>query len=200
MKIKIVNVLVVLSISFLTACAGNSTKVVEQWIDPDFSGKLKNILVLSLNQSVDSRRVFENGILLELKNRSIQAEASYTLLPDYQSLDKETVKAAIAGSNIDGVIVMRAVKVTKEDRYVQAQAEGTRYDTFYAYVGEYRPTYDGYTTQDTVVHLETNLYVVKGEQLVWTAKTETFNPTDLNELIADLSNKIVVQITQAGFL
>lgn len=200
MKIKISYALVVLSIALLTACAGSPTKVVDQWMDPEFSGKLKNILVISLNQSNDSRRVFENGFLLELTNRKIQAKVSYTLLPDYEALDKETVKAAIAGSSIDGVIVLRAVKVTKEDRHVQAQAEGTRYDEFYAYVGEYRPTYDSYTTLDTVVHLETNLYAVKGEQLIWTGKTETFNPTDVDELIAELAEKIITQISQTGFL
>jgi len=200
MKIKINYALVVLCIALLTACAGSPTKVVEQWIDPEFNGKLSNILVISLNQSVDSRRVFENGFLLELTNRKVQAQASYTLLPDYESLDKETVKAAVSGSSIDGVIVLRAVKVTKEGRHVQAQAEGTRYDEFYAYVGEYRPTYDSYTTLDTIVHLETNLYVVKGEQLIWTGKTETFNPTDVNELIAELAEKVIAQITQTGFL
>ncbi len=197
---KINHALVVLSITLLTACAGSPTKVVEQWIDPDYSGKLKNILVISLNQSTDSRRVFENGFLLELTNRKIQAKASYTLLPDYESLDKETIKAAVSGSSIDGVIVLRAVKVTKEGRHVQAQAEGTRYDEFYAYVGEYRPTYDSYTTLDTVVHLDTNLYVVKGEQLIWTGKTETFNPTDVDELIAELAEKVIAQILQTGFL
>lgn len=199
MKIRIIDALVVLSVIFLAACS-SATKVVEQWADPEFNGKLKNILVLSLNQSTDSRRVFENGFLLELTNRKIQAKASYTLLPDYESLDKETVKAAIAGSSIDGVIVLRPVKVTKEDRHVQAQSEGTRYDEFYAYVGEYRPTYDSYTTLDTVVHLETNLYVVKGEQLIWTGKTETFNPTDVDELIAELAEKVIAQISQAGFM
>ena len=193
-----VSTCVALGIIFLTACS-SSTQVVEQWADTEFNGKLKNLLVISLNQSADSRKVFENGFLLELSNRKIQAKVSYTLLPDYESLDKETVKAAITGSSIDGVIVLRAVKVTKEDRHVQAQSEGTRYDEFYAYVGDYRPTYDSYTTQDTVVHLETNLYAVRGEQLIWTGKTETFNPTDVHVLIAELADKVVAQILQTGF-
>jgi hypothetical protein len=199
MNKRIVKACVVLSIAFLSACS-SSSQVVEQWADLEFNGKLKNILVLSLNQSTDSRRVFEDGFLLELTNRKIQAQASYTLLPDYESLDKETVKDAIAGSSIDGVIVLRPVKVTKEARHVQAQSAGTRYDEFYAYVGEYRPTYDSYTTQDTVVHLETNLYVVKGEQLIWKGKTETFNPTDVHVLIGELAEKVIAQIAQAGFL
>jgi len=193
-----VSTCVALSIILLTACS-SSTQIVEDWTDTEFNGKLKNLLVISLNQSADSRQVFENGFLLELSNRKIQAKVSYKLLPDYESLDKEAVKAAIAGSSIDGVIVLRAVKVTKEDRHVQAQSAGTRYDEFYAYVGDYRPTYDSYTTQDTVVHLETNLYAVQGEQLIWTGKTETFNPTDVHVLIAELAEKVVAQILQTGF-
>jgi hypothetical protein len=199
MKTKLVQAGLVLTLLLVAACS-SSTKVVEQWADPEFNGKLKNLLVLSLNHSVDSRRIFENGILLQLKNRNIQAEASYNLIPDNEGIDKESIKAAIAGSSIDGVIVLRPVKVTKEQRHVQAQAQGTRYDQFYAYVGEYRPTYDSFTTEDTIVHLETNLYEVRGEQLIWTGKTETFNPTDVNVLIAEMAKMIIDQVVQTGFL
>jgi hypothetical protein len=152
MKIKIITIWTVLVIVFLSGCS-STTKVVEHWTDPNFDGKLENLLVLSLNQSNKSRRIVENGFLLELKKRNIQAQASYNLLPNYEDLSKEAVKAAISGSSIDGVLVMRAVKITKEDRNVREQSDGTRYDTFYAYVGEYRPAYDSYTTTDTTVHM-----------------------------------------------
>ena len=199
MRLGFIKVWVVLSIVFLSACS-STTKVIEHWADPSFDGKLENLLVLSLTQSVKSRRVFENGFLRELKKRNIQAEASYNLLPGNEDLDKEIVKAAIAGSSIDGVLVMRPVKITKEDRYVQPQVDSPRHDSFYAYVGEYRPTYDGYTTPDTIIHLETNLYVVKGEHLIWTGKTETFNPENLDELIVNLAIKILDQISKTGIL
>ncbi len=199
MKIKIITIWTVLVIVFLSGCS-STTKVVEHWTDPNFDGKLENLLVLSLNQSNKSRRIVENGFLLELKKRNIQAQASYNLLPNYEDLSKESVKAAISGSSIDGVLVMRAVKITKEDRNVREQSDGTRYDTFYAYVGEYRPAYDSYTTTDTTVHMETNLYVVKDEQLVWTGKTESFNPTDVKELIAEMVIKILDQVSKTGFL
>ena len=189
----------ILVIVFLSGCS-STTKVVEHWTDPDFDGKLENLLVLSLNQSNKSRRIVENGFLLELKKRNIQAQASYNLIPDHEDLSKEAVKAAISGSSIDGVLVMRQVKITKENRNVRAQSAGTRYDTFYAYVGEYRPAYDSYTTTDTTVHLETNLYVVKNEQLVWTGKTESFNPTDVKELITEVVIKILDQVSKTGFL
>ena len=83
-------------------------------------------MVLSLNQSEKSRRLFEDGFLNALKQRKIQSLVSYDLLPSNEDLDKE--KAAISGSDIDGVLVLRAVKITKEERYVQAQSTGTRYN------------------------------------------------------------------------
>jgi len=183
----------------LASCA--STKVVEHWADPDFDAKLKNIMVLSLNQSEKSRRLFEDGGFLHaLAQRKIQSSASYDLLPSNEDLDKEKVKAAISGSDIDGVLVLRAVKITKEERYVQAQATGTRYNSFYAYVGEYRPTYSSYTTEDTLVHLETNLYAVDGAKLIWSGKTETFNPSDVDAYLIDLTKTVLDAIGKTGFI
>ena len=187
-----------LGLVLLAACA--NTKVVEHWADPDFNAKLKNIMVLSLNQSDKSRRLFENSFLDALKQRNIQSLASYTLLPSNEDLDKEKVKAAITGSDIDAVLVLRSVKITKEERHVQAQSSGTRYNSFYSYVGEYRPTYSAYTTEDTLVHLETNLYAVDGAKLIWSGKTETFNPADVDAYLIDLTKTILDEITRTGFI
>ncbi len=189
---------VCLGLVLLASCA--STKVVERWADPDFDAKLKNIMVLSLNQSEKSRRLFEDGFLHALKQRKIQSLASYDLLPSNEDLDKEKVKAAISGSDIDGVLVLRAVKITKEERYVPAQTTGTRYNSFYAYVGEYRPTYSAYTTDDTLVHLETNLYAVDGAKLIWRGKTETFNPSDVDAYLIDLTKTVLDAIGKTGFI
>ena len=104
------------------------------------------------------------------------------------------------GRDIDGVLVLRAVKITLEERYVQAQATGTRYNSFYAYVGEYRPTYSSYTTDDKLVHLETNLYAVDGEKLIWTGKTETFSPSDVDAYLIDLTKTVLDEINRTGFI
>ncbi len=195
---RLIHVSLGLILMLLDAC--DNTKVVEHWADPDFDAKLKNIMVLSLNQSEKSRRLFEDGFLNALKQRKIQSLVSYDLLPSNEDLDKEKVKAAISGSDIDGVLVLRAVKITKEERYVQAQSTGTRYNSFYAYVGEYRPTYSSYTTEDTLVHLETNLYAVDGAKLIWTGKTETFNPSDVNAYLIDLTKTVLDEIDKTGFI
>jgi hypothetical protein len=189
-------VCLILSLVLLVSCA--NTKVVEQWSDPDFDSKLKNIMVLSLNQSDKSRRLFEDGFVKPLKQRGIQSSGSYKLLSSNEDLNKEKVKAAIAGSDIDGVLVLREVKITKEASYQRSTTAGNRSD-FYAYIGRYGPSYDPVTVEDTVVHLETNLYAVDGEQLVWSGKTESFNPSDVNTLLTEMAEKILDTIARTGF-
>ena len=101
----------------LPACS--STSIVEQWADPDQKTAFNHLLVLSLNHSDSKRRVFESGFIAELDKRNIEATASYELLPDKTDLSTETIKAAIAGTDIDAALVMRQVRIKKEERYVQ---------------------------------------------------------------------------------
>jgi hypothetical protein len=190
-------VYLIMGLVLLASCA--STKVVEHWTDPGFDAKLKNIMVLSLNQSDKSRRLFEDGFLNALKQRNIQSLASYNLLSSNEDLNKDKVKAAIAGSDIDGVLVLRAVKITKEESYLQP-TETRRQDNFYAYVGQYGPSSTPSTVEDTVVHLESNLYAVDSEQLIWTGKTESFNPEDVGTLLIEMSERILDAIGKTGFI
>ncbi|MHA1190472.1 MAG: hypothetical protein ACTSSQ_08500 [Alphaproteobacteria bacterium] len=147
----------------LTACS--STTIVEQWADPDQKTAFNHLLILSLNHSDRKRRVFESGFIAELDKRNIKTTASYELLPDKEDLSKETIKAAIAGTDIDAALVM-----------------------------------PGYVTEDTIVHLETNVYRVEGEKLVWSGKTETFNPKNTNTLISELAKTILNELAKSNLI
>ena len=186
----------------LMSCA--TTKVTEQWQDPAFDGKFNDVLVLSLNADDSKRRLFETGFLAELDKHSIESSASYELLPNHADLEKEQIKAAIAGTSIDGVLVMRQVRVKKEDRYVPPRMDyvgDPYYGSFYGYYGYFAPIYTpGYITEDTIVHLETNLYAVEGEKLVWSGNTETFNPKDANAYVGEAAKTIIGQLKKDGLI
>lgn len=186
----------------LSACS--STKVVEQWSDPAFDNTFKNVLVLSLNHTDSKRRVFETGFITELDKRKIESTPSYELIPAKDDLSVETIKEAIAGTGIDGVLVMRQVRVKKEERYVPPRVDyigDPYYGSFYGYYGHFAPIYQpGYVTEDTIVHLETNMYAVEGEKLVWSGKTETFNPSNTNSLINELAKTIIGQLSKAKLI
>lgn len=186
----------------ITACS--STTVIEQWTDPGQKTAFTNILVLSMNHSDTQRRVFESGFIEELDKRGIESTASFELLPDQKDLSTEAIKSAIAGTGIDAVLVMRQVRTKKEDRYVPPRYDyvgDPYYGSFYGYYGRFAPIYTpGYIAEDTIVHLETNLYRVDGEKLVWSGKTETFNPRDTNSLIKELAKTIVSELSRDNLI
>lgn len=186
----------------LTACS--STTIVEQWADPDQKTAFNHLLVLSLNHSDSKRRVFESGFIAELDKRNIQSTASYELLPDKEDLSKETIKAAIAGTDIDAALVIRQVRIKKEERVVPPRYDYVGdpfYGSFYGYYGHFAPIYTpGYVTEDTIVHLETNVYRVEGERLVWSGKTETYNPKNTNTLISELAKTILNELARSNLI
>lgn len=186
----------------VTACS--STTVTEQWSDPEQKTAFNNLMVLSLNQNDTQRRVFESGFIAELDRRGIESTASYELLPDKKDLSTEAIKSAIAGTDIDAVLVMRQVRIKKEDRYVPPRYDYVGdpfYGSFYGYYGRFAPIYTpGYITEDTTVHLETNVYRVEGEKLVWSGKTETFNPKNTNSLISELAKTILNELSKVNLI
>ena len=119
-------------------------------------------------------------------------------------LSTETIKAAIAGTDIDAKLVMRQVRIKKEERYVQPRYDYLGepfYGSFYGYYGHFSPIYTpGYITEDTIVHLETNGYRVEGEKLVWSGKTETFNPKNTNTLISELAKTILKELAKSSLI
>ena len=187
----------ILSLLLLTSCAG--TKMVDQWTDPDFDAKLTNIMVLSLSQSVKSRRWFEDGFQKVLQQQGFRSSISYKLLPENDELNKDMVKTAIADSEINAVLVLREVKITSNTTYRQVEASGAR-ENFYHYVGSYGAPSAVETVEDQVVHLESNLYAVAGAQLIWSGKVELEKPKDRNTVLSEMAEKIIGEITATGFL
>lgn len=202
MNNRLTSVFILLFVLVVAACT--STKVTEQWKDPAFASKFNDVLVLSLNVNDAKRRLFETGFIAELDRRSVESSASYELLSNHADLEKEKIKAAIAGTGIDGVLVMRQVKVSKEERYVPPRMDyvgDPYYGSFYGYYGRFAPIYtSGYITEDTIVNLEVNLYAVDGEKLVWSGKTESFNPKDANAYVGEAAKTIIDQLSKAGLI
>lgn len=199
MNQTVLNSVVVLVLAMLvTACS--STTVTEQWSDPEQKAAFNNLLVLSMNFNDTQRRVFEAGFIEELDKRGVESTPSYELLPGKTDLSTEAIKSAIAGTEIDAVLVMRQVRIKKEDRYIPPRYDYVGdpfYGSFYGYYGRFAPMYTpGYIAEDTIVHLETNLYRVDGEKLVWSGKTETFNPKDTNALISELAKTILGELSK----
>jgi hypothetical protein len=168
-------------------CA-SSTKMLSSSTTPDFRpGTVKKVFVVGVAQNDSLRRLFEETFVNDLKRDKYDGEVSYMRFPDPEpkKIDKDAVSAALVKDGFTHVLVTRLVSVEDRETYVPptTMAVGVGYGGYGGYYGGWYPymsmsygyvTSPGYTTVDRVVCLETNLYDLGTQKLVWTGQTQTW--------------------------
>jgi hypothetical protein len=90
---------------------------------------------------------------------------------------------------------MRPVSDRKEITYIPGSLYPAPYRTFRGYYNRayaLRPFYyePGRYATDRIVQIETNVYEVAGERLIWSGATTSLNPGKLENLIKDAADAI----------
>jgi len=190
-------------VTLIAAGCGSSTKLTNVWSDPSLqTNSLRKLMVVGVAQSPSVRRMFEDTFASALQQQGVQATASYTVMPEIR--DSTAMRAALEQSGCDGVFVTRLVDQKTVDTYYPPTATyvGTPYYGGYygGYYGYYSTSYammtsPGYTVENEVIHLETNLYRTADAKLVWAALSESWL-----EQAADKSSEInpYVQVLVQG--
>lgn len=196
MKIKIF--ILISLIGFVVACSP-STKLVNSWADPSFNAATtqpytKVLIIAPLKDAVFQRSA-EDKIAKQLK-QGVGVQ-SYTYLSTADSV-KEVVDARLLKDGFDGIIVMKLKEVEKSISYVQGTSHGGYYGYrgYYGY-GSYSP---GYYTEDKTFMVETNLYSIRENKLLWTGTTSSLNPTSFDQTIDQIIYTIKYELQKKGFL
>jgi hypothetical protein len=191
----------------LSSCS--STSLVNRWSDPEYKGPaLQKILVIGIIKDDIKRRSFEQEFANLITANDRTAVASYTLIPDLESADqKEEVLAAVEKVGADGVLVVTLQGVSKEQREVPPSIDyvptaGFGYGGMYGYYGmRHTAVYSpGYTVTDTIVRLDTKLFAVSSEKMIWAGKTESFNPSSSQAVISELEKLVITDMKKSGLI
>lgn len=158
-----------------------STKLTSVWTEPGLQpNSVKKLLVLAISNKPGPRRLFEDSFSASLGDQGVSAVPSYTLLGDGIA-DSTRIHSAISQGGFDGVFVTRLVdKQTVETYYPPTStyvgAPSAYYGGWYGYysTGYSYTTSPGYTVQNQVVNLETNLYRVADGKLLWSALSQSW--------------------------
>ncbi len=195
----------------LASCA--NTKISQSWVEPDNKKSYNDLLIIGIAESEQNRRAYESHFVEELANRGIEGEASYKLIKSDEKIDRDTVAKAIKGLGIDGVIVTHLVAVDEETiyrpstGYMYGGAYGVGYGggyygglySYYPHVNSYVHNPGYYTTHETYT-LETNLYDVESEELVWSARSRSFAPESVQEVVVDLTKLLIKDLEDKNLI
>jgi len=177
------------SFAFLViSCAG--TELTQKQIDEAYTGNpVSDILVIAITGNEHNRRSFEKKFVAQLKSVGVDAVSSEEAIPMPANLElkKEVILSAVNQYKNDAVIITHLIG--KEEKDVHTRG-GSAHRGFY---GFYRSRYSdpGYSSTTTTVRLETNLYDVKTEKLIWSGKSDTWSKDSKDKIINDVIRAVI---------
>lgn len=205
------SIVAVMLLAVVAACAP-STKITGSWKAPESKeGGYKNIFVTALTDRLVARQTIENDLDELFQKDGIQASSSFEIIPpgfkaSPENKDK-TVKA-IQDAGHDAILTVALLDQTSETRYVPGttmyspMGYGGYYGGFYGYYSYYNPVmYDpGYYTTDKNYYIEMNLYDAQTEALVWSAQSETTNPSSIESFSKTFAESVGYQMQKDGII
>lgn len=201
----------ILTVILLVSCGGTNTVVLDSWKDPSTSiekENFKKVLVIALVKNDLTRKRIES----RFKEINPIFYPSNHFLNEKTGIDKEMLIKLLKSENADGVVTMRLVDVTTETSYVPGTTStyynsgymntygyGTMFGSWY---GMYSPMYysPGYYVENSYYVVETNIFSLENNKLIWSAVTKTLQFTDIEGGLDDIIATLVQQMKKDGSL
>jgi hypothetical protein len=163
-----------------------------------FAGKKVAALVISNDDSL--RVAGEESLVRELSARGMQGVATYRIAPKEELRRADTARPWFEKASVEGVVAVRPVSADTRQTYTTGTWVSPTYSTLWSYYGYgwgavYIP---GSVQRETVVVVETTIYSVPRNQLLWAAVTETKNPRDLRAFVEELVKASVEEMQKQG--
>ena len=190
-----------------SACA--STAFESTWKSPDAKPlQLRDRRVAAVFVSRDPllRRIAEDAMAREITARGARGVAAYTFLSDSEVRDRETAQAKAATLGFAAAAVMRVVgretQYRHEPPHVIVWARPPYRGIWRDYWGWGWGTVwaPGYLREERIVKVETLVYSLEDDHLVWAGVSRTFEPLRIESFIAELAVAVSEEMARAGLI
>jgi hypothetical protein len=183
----------------LAGCAATTLQSV--WTDPSYQGgAFRKFFVVGLStRDVTGRRVFEDVMAAKLQAAGVQAVPAWQYAPGDRQADELALQAMVAQAGADAVLMARLLGVDTRTSVTTTMVPGPGYP--YGWWGVYSGWYAApVVTQYEVATVETTLFDVRTKRLVWTATSQTINPTSIQQEAPGLADAVIGSLRAGGFL
>jgi hypothetical protein len=205
MKQSIAGVLLLGGVLSASACGATFVSTFEATgVEPARPQPGDKVVAVVVEKDEGRRRRHENALARELTGRGLEGIPSYQLVPVESLQDEAVAKAAFEKAGAVGAVVMRVIGVDT-DTYVRPPSyySGPMYGGYwggyypYGWSTVYSP---GYAITETKVVVETMVYDLKQNVLLWAGTSRTANPNSADELIAKLVKSGAEELRRAGLV
>jgi len=182
---RVVTLLLGIAVALGFAACGGSTQIEQSWKAPNLPpSNLRNVVTVYISRDETMRRTVEDSMAQRLAHLGVQAVPAYSVLSDDDLKDRDRAKAKLVAGGYDGAVALRLVG--KETKVVAAPPT---FDGYWgmAWPGAYDP---GYLSTETIVRVETNVFSLADNKLVWSALSKTVDPNTLRSAIDDVTKVV----------
>ncbi len=195
--------ILVLTTVFLNGCS--QTKVTSVWVDPEYQGDgIDNVFVVGVSKDGGLRRIFEDEFVSLFKERGVTATSSYRLVPDEDLRDEKILDDKVNASGSDTILMTRLIDIRKDTQYVPPDYVYAPPPYYYGgWHGYYNRAYmvsPGYTVEYETAVLETNLYDLKSDKLIWSARSDAPTDGNIGKHIKDFARSIINQLAETKLI
>jgi hypothetical protein len=193
-----------LLLSLIIFSCSPSTELTDVYVDETFTGTgFKKILVLGLTTDEWKKKVYENEFRSQLISPNVEVLTAWQELPKGEQLNKETFEKYFKDKNVDAVLVaIEGGESTDKTLYTAGSGNvyvGVGFYGFYASTASYYFNSD-YLAEEKVVHMRTNLYETKDAKLIWSAKSQSYEPANTGDVIKAVSRNVVGELNRIGYI
>lgn len=204
---KACHALLLLAIAYTSTACATRSEIAGSWKDPEYQGgAFRKLLVIGVGRNADNSRLFEETLAQALQAKGATAASGYRVLPAVEQLSEDDIRQTVKQGQYDAVIVTRLLAVDQETQYVAPRTyvvgTGAPARSYYGYyVSSWHVVREpGYLSSKTIVRLETNLYDSRTARLVWSGRSNTFDPKSVGDAIDSVTRALTERLVQEGMI
>jgi len=197
---------VIIAAALIDGCG--STQLVNLWQDPAYTpAPMHKIMVMAMRKDPLIRRMWEDAFVVAAAGKSSGTEmvSSYHLFPD-SIPEPSAMDTLMAKEGIDGVLVVarmeRDTLTSDMPGYISTEPVTEYSPRWNTYVTRYEAVYyPDYVDTTTAVSVRTDLLLAKNHgQLIWSATSESIDPTSRGDVRNSVADIAVKQLRKSGFI
>ncbi len=201
---KIETILLIGALIFVfVACSGSRARMIQTHVEEKHAGKpIQNVLIIAMMEDQEIRAILEKHYLDWLNVKGVEARTSHDVLPldAATQLEKEAIIEVLQRYQNDTLLITRGVgfgvtEVFSRDRPHFFYDFNGYYNDAFGYI--YWPTVTGEKVQ---LSIETRLYDLKTEALIWTGEFQLTNPKTTGQAIGQIVELVMQELEKNGLL
>lgn len=171
----------------LAACGGSTTQFEQLWRAPH--AEVQKVVTLYESQDGAMRRAIEDKLASKLASERIVAVPAHSVLGTGDLLDRDGARRILIANGFDGVVAIHLIgtEMYPGDKLTMA-TWGASWPT----------SYEDYVFDSPVVRVETTLYSLRDDEMLWSARSKTVDAQSTNEVIEQVTSLVAATLHKQG--